>query len=159
MQNYQLPAISAGMTKSQIQLSASNSVDEILEKGNVIAAAESLSVMEDFIKDVKAHNRFIPYLREELQKQGKDFKTASGAKIELAETGTKYDYSKTDYFLLPSLYQQATELSEKIKQREAMLKTLPHEGLAMLDELTGEMVTVYPPSKTSTSSYKVTLAK
>ena len=159
MQNYQLPAINAGMTKSQIQLAASNSVDEILEKGNVIEAAEALSVVEAFIKDVKAHNKFVPYLREQVALSGKEFKTASGAKIELAEVGTKYDFSNTADFLLPNLYNQAEELTKKIKDRETLLKTLPLEGLQMLDEATGEMVTVYPPSKQSTSSYKVTLAK
>lgn len=148
-----------GLTKQSIQMSASNAVDAILENGNVIEAAEILSATEAFIKDVKAHNRFIPYLREEIDKNGKSLVRPSGTKIELAETGTKYDYSQCNDFLLPELNKQAEQIAEKIKQREAFLKTVPLEGIQVLDDATGEMVIVYPPSKTSTSSYKITLAK
>lgn len=156
---YQLPAIGSGMTKAQISASSKNLVDTILETGNVIEVAEAISGMEQFLKEVKGDERFVAYLREEVAKFGKVTTRPSGAKIELAETGTKYDYSKTDDFILPDLQKQSDELAEKIKARQGFLKAIPVEGMELLNESSGEMVRVYPPSKTSTSSYKVTLAK
>lgn len=156
---YQLPASGSGMTKAQISASSKSLVDTVLETGNVIEVAEAISGMEQFLKEVKGDERFVSYLREEVAKFGKVATRPSGTKIELAETGTKYDYSKTDDFILPDLQKQADELAEKIKARQDFLKAIPVEGMELLNESSGEMVRVYPPSKTSTSSYKVTLAK
>ena len=47
---------------------------------------------------------------------------------------------------------------QDLKDRETFLKTIPESGI---DHLTdeGELIKIYKPSKTSTSSYKVTLAR
>lgn len=157
--NNQIIPSDLGLTKQSIQFAASNAVDAILEKGNVIEAAEMLSATEAFIKDVKAHNRFVPYLREEIEKSGKSLTRPSGTKIELAEVGTKYDYSKCEDLTLTDLELKLSGIEKKVKQRQEFLKTVPVEGLVVTDEQTGETFKVYPPSKTSTSSYKITLAK
>ena len=49
------------------------------------------------------------------------------------------------------------ELKEKIKAKQDFLKTVPISGLSILVESTGEMVTVYPPSKSSTTAVSVSL--
>ena len=156
---YQLPAITNGLTKTQVKIAAEQSISDLLETGNILQAAEAISAMEAFIKEVKADKRYTEYVREEVEKHGKVFTSASGAKIELAETGTKYDFSKCNDFLLPRLNQQSEEIGAKIKDREAFLKAIPTTGVLVIDEETGETVTVYPPAKASTSSYKVTLEK
>ena len=156
---YQLPAITNGLTKTQVKIAAEQSITDLLETGNILQAAEAISAMEAFIKEVKADKRYTEYVREEVEKHGKAFTSPSGSKIELAETGTKYDFSKCNDFLLPRLNQQSEEIDAKIKEREAFLKSIPESGISVIDEETGESVSVYHPSKTSTSSYKVTLAK
>jgi hypothetical protein len=147
-----------GLSKVKIKEVALIAVQSVLEVGNPLEIAESLSSMELFIKEVKADERFKNYVREELEKN-KVFVTASGAKIELAETGTKYDFSKCNDQNLIDLYATKEGIELNIKSRETFLKTVPLSGLEIVDTESGEVSTIYPPSKSSTSSYKVTLGK
>jgi hypothetical protein len=100
----------------------------------------------------------INMLRDEVTKYGKSFTTPRGVKFELAETGTAYDFSQCNDPELALLEQQAKELTEKVKARKEFLKTVPSKGLEV-HAGEGELVTVYPPSKSSKSSYKVILPK
>jgi len=139
--------------KEQIQLFASKLIDE-LESGQVnpldlVKMQKCFEKTFDIIKP-----KLSELSRSEAEKYGKSFEY-KGIKIELAEVGTKYDFSKcghTDYDLLCA---EIAELSEKKKTMEAMLKSFK-EPQNLIDS-NGEAITVYPPSKTSTSSIKVTV--
>lgn len=150
-----------GVSKHQIKQAAYNTVQEVLEAGRPLEMAEALSSMELYLKEIRADKKFVDYVREEVGKVDK-YTSKSGAKIELAEVGTKYDYSKCADPLYDQLYDHLQEcltlLNEKIKIRETFLKSLPIEGLLVTEEETGETYKIYPPSKSSTSSYKVTLS-
>jgi hypothetical protein len=100
----------------------------------------------------------ISMIRDEVGKYGKTYTTPRGVKFELAETGTSYDFSKCDDPELAKLEQQSKVLSDKLKERKEFLKTVPSKGLEIHNG-DGELVTVYPPSKSSKSSYKVSLPK
>jgi hypothetical protein len=144
-----------GLTKADIARMATNAVDGVLEKGNVLQIAEVLSGMEAFIKAVKADPRFPEYVREELAKHPKGkYESASGAKIELKETGTSYDYSHNPQWV--ELNSQEAAIAEKRKALEERLKKIP-AGTVLVDEESGE--TLCGPAKSSKSSYAVTLAK
>lgn len=147
-----------GLKKSDIKSMANSAVESVMEKGNVLVVAEALSVMETFIKEVKADDRFKEYTREETSKYPKGYVSPSGAKIECAETGTKYDYSQCHDPELFSLTTEMEFLKIKIEERQKFLKTVPIQGMKFVDE-DGEVFMLYPPSKTSTSSYKVTLSR
>lgn len=148
-----------GLTKPGIIQLATNAVQQVLENGNVLQAAESLSAMENFIDAVRKNPQFLDYAREEIAKHGKGgFTSASGAKLENAETGTKYIYDNTGDDQITALYESKKEIEKKIKAREEFLKALPDIGLNIMNEETGELLTIYRPAKTSKSSYKVTLA-
>jgi hypothetical protein len=147
-----------GLSKVKIKEVALLAVQSVLEAGNPLEIAEALSSMELFIKEVKSDVRFNDYVREELEKS-KTFISTSGAKLELAETGTKYDFSLCNDSELLTLLESAEKIKEKIDTRQKFLKNLPIEGVEVLNKETGELEKVYPPSKSSTSGYKVTLSK
>ena len=157
--NYSLPVISAGYTKTQLKIAADSVVNDIIENGNALPAAEALSAMENFVKEVKGNKQYIDFVRDEIAKHGKSANTGSGTKIELAEVGTKYDFSKCEDPKIIELENKINYLDSELADRKDFLKTVPLSGLLVTDENTGETYKVYPPSKTSTSSYKVTIAK
>lgn len=149
----------SGLKKSEINTHARSFVESVMEQGNPLQAAETIAALENFIKSVKEDKRFTDYVREEAGKHGKQYTSPSGAKIELAEVGSKYDFSLCNDEKLSQMESDLSVLETSVKARKEMLKTVPVEGLVVTDQETGETYTVYPPSKTSTSSFKITLAK
>ncbi len=65
-----LPQISAGLTKNQIKIIAQNSINELMDSGRILEAAEALSIMEKFIEEVRSSKAFTDYVREEVAKNG-----------------------------------------------------------------------------------------
>ena len=74
----------------------------------------------------------------------------------MSELSTKYDYFNCQDVAWNDLTKQITELTEKRKEREAMLKTIK-EPITLVDEPTGETWTLNPAIKTSTSGIKITI--
>lgn len=70
-----------------------------------------------------------------------------GAKLNVSEVGTKYDYSASGDPIWNDLDKQIAELTEKKKAREGLLKALPEEGL--VDPATGVYITRAPKSSKS----------
>lgn len=88
--------------------------------------------------------RFKSLVLEEAEKHGKQF-DYKGAEISIKEAGTTYDYSVCGDTKLNEMYATLKTLQADIKEREAMLRTLPETGMA--DPETG--VVLYPPTKHS----------
>lgn len=101
---------------------------------------------------------FTSMVRDEVAKHGKAAITSRGVKIELAETGTSYDFSQCNDPELVTLEAEALLATEKLKARKDFLKTIPAKGVEIVTG-EGEVLTIYPPAKSSKSSYKVTLPK
>ena len=152
-----LPQISVGLTKNQIKIIAQNSINELMDSGRILEAAEALSIMEKFIEEVRSSKAFTDYVREEVAKNGKEITNSSGAKIELSEAGTKYDFSQCNDPLFAQLTAKFEGAKAMLDERKAYLKSIPSAGVEVLIE--DEIVKLYPPSKTSSSTYKITLAK
>ena len=146
-----------GNTKKEIESLALLIVEETLQKGTPIELAEKIAATENLIKTIKDNSRFTDYVKEELAKTQGKYSTESGTRIEACEAGVKYHYDKTNDPVLNGLMADMEVLKAKVKQREDFLKTVPVEGLDIRHE--DELVTVYPPYKTSASTYKITLAK
>lgn len=88
------------------------------------------------------------------EKYGQKF-DLHNASFKISEVGTKYDFSNTGDTELAELYLIVEETKLKIKAKEDFLKTVPLSGLDI--RIGDELVTVYPPAKTSTTSVSVTL--
>lgn len=86
------------------------------------------------------------------------YTTTRGAKFALMEAGHKYHYENCNDPVLANLIEEVNALTEQLKARQEFLKTVPGEGMEIhIGE--GELITIYPPYKTSTSTYKVTLPR
>lgn len=154
---YQLPAISNQLTKSQLNIIAEDSISKLIDSGMLLESIEALSKMEYLIKEIKSNNSFIECVRDEVAKYGKTFTTSTGTKIELAEVGVKYDFSNCGDVILMKLLKEQETLENAIKERKEFLKRVPLSGMEVLFE--DEVIKVYPPAKSSTSSLKTTIAK
>jgi len=153
-----LPTITKDLTKGQIKKIAEESLHSLMENGNIIEAADMIAKMELFIKEIKGNPEYIDYLRYEVAKYGQSMTTATGTKIELSEVGTKYDYVFCEDDIYNELVIKRDALDEQIKERQQFLKTLPSEGIDIINE-DGVVSRIYPPSKSSTSSVKCTIQK
>jgi hypothetical protein len=97
---------------------------------------------------------FLSAVMDEIKKYGKDHTTGRGVKFELAETGTKYDYSENPEWV--AIEERLKAVQAEKKALEEKLKKIP-AGSTLVDESTGE--TLIGPSKTSKSSFKIILGK
>lgn len=79
-----------------------------------------------------------------------------GNKITKAEHGTKYDYSKCGDPVYEHRLKIAKEANEQLKERETFLKAVK-ATFSLLDEATGEVATIIPPLKKSTSGLNVSI--
>ncbi len=154
-QHNPLPAIREGLTKTQINKLAQQSVEIVLEDNTYIfQVAEAIAAMEEFARQVRKDERFVEMLRDEIIKHNGKAATPSGAKLEICEAGVSYDYSQDASWR--SLDQEIQELIEKRKALEEKLRRIA-PGKVWVDNETGEMFE--GPLKVSKSTYRITLGK
>lgn len=111
-----------------------------------------LKAIEKVIDTVNKSDSYKQSIRTASEMHGKSF-NAYGAKVELAEVGTKYDYSGCNHLEYTDLCNEITLLEAKKKEYETLLKAIKQPtGMVVY----GEAVEVNPPVKSSTSSIKVT---
>lgn len=89
----------------------------------------------------------------DLQKEGGKH-LAFGVDFQIAEVGTKYDYSENVKWM--QLQEQINELDAKRKDMETFIKSIK-SSFTQVDEETGEAIQWHPASKTSTTSIKKTI--
>jgi hypothetical protein len=144
--------------KSQRQDFAMRVVDA-LENGQVDPLKVHLQVkcMEDIIKQINANSIYKSRVLEAAQAYGEKTFQFNNAKIEIKETGVKYDFSKCEDPILDDLLAKQEALDKEVKSRQEMLKTVSEKGLIITDPGSGETFTVYPPAKSSTTNVAVTL--
>ena len=81
--------------------------------------------------------------------------TLYNTKVEVAESGVKYDYSANEQW--SELESQIKPLKEAQKAIEDQIKMATKVGKSFVDESTGELIS--PVTKTSTTTPKITLSK
>ena len=139
---------------SETSLALINDIDE----GHMhpLQVAAQFKFIEDVISNVKEELR--QRVIAEQDKYGKQVMTYHGATFDIKEAGVKYDYSECNDTIWDDLKQQIDALTEQIKEREAFLKNLK-ERFSYIDESTGEIVTLYPPKRKSTTTYSISWSK
>ena len=114
-----------------------------------------IKCMEDMISTIKEDAEYKKLILEEAEKYGKSFEYKN-AKIEIKETGTKYNWSVCNDPSYVNILLKADEVDKEKKEREKFLKAIPEKGFETLTE-EGEILTIYRPTKSSTTSIAVTL--
>ena len=151
-----LPEITEKISKQDIQMLANKVVDNVCLNGNIIELAENLAKMDLLIKEIKDNDNYKDYILNEVSKYGKTHTTASGTKLEVAEFGTKYDYTQTGDVELIDLELQKAIIDFKIKERQTLLKAIKSPTDIRFGD---QLITLYPAAKTSTTSIKTTISK
>ena len=119
----------------------------------VVQAKSLVETLTLFLKDKGVNDLVLM----EVEKYGKQT-SKDGATIAIKEVGSKWDYSECGDPIYNRLSAKKAEIEEKLKEREALLKATK-EPRTEVDEETGEVYTVNPPSKRSTTSYAITFQK
>jgi len=142
-------------TQTQVDV-FSDSIIQSVKQGE----ANPLEVLIQIKALQKVSDRVLKEINDNLLTESNKYSETSfefmGAKIEKAELGTKYDYSScgdTEYEMLDA---QMNSLKQRIKEREEFLKSIKQD-ITLVDNFTGEVITVHPPIKKSTSGLKVSI--
>lgn len=126
-------------------------VDPISTYATIKAVVEALSlVLKD--KDV------VRLTISGVEQYGPGGTTYRGAKMSVCETGVRYNFSDCGDPIWNELSVQKTEIEARLKERETFLRGIKDPQTIIINE-TGEVVTVYGPSRTSSNSVKITFAK
>jgi len=88
------------------------------------------------------------------EQYGKEF-DYHNAKMKISEVGVKYDYSQCNDPEQERLASELKSIGDQLKARQAFLQTVKQGGMEIL--VGDELVTVYPPAKSSTTNVNVSL--
>jgi hypothetical protein len=145
-----------------------NLLDALMDgEGDVLKVQLQLKAMEDIINTItntsKKDNKnyqvaelYKKLLLEAAQKHGKEFSYQS-AEFKIGEFGTKYDYSQCGDTQIMDLLEQQARINEAVKERKAYLNSITKPTDVLLSKEDGEIATIYPPIKTSTTGVSVSL--
>lgn len=143
--------------KSSIEEISNNFVNPIIngdvqiEKGILI-----LRAIKKAIED--AEEKIYDDVVDAISKYGKEGASINGAKIIIKEVGVKYDFENCNDAIWNDLNNQIKELMEKRKEREAFLRNIIKMTSFVNDE-TGEIYTINPAIKKSTTGFQIQFAK
>ena len=131
-------------------------MEQLAQEAVAVANAEGIADFdsEEVIKNITSDPDYKSMTLDEAQKYGKTFEHFN-ARFEVKEMGVKYDYSVCNDPVYNKLKAQLTVLEDEIKAREKYLKAIPTQGVQTL--LEDEVLTLYPPAKSSTTSITVNL--
>lgn len=134
----------------------SDGVIESVQSGEI----NPLTVLIQLRAIQKASERILKEIQQNLLTEadkypGNEFEFA-GNKITKAEHGTKYDYSNCGDPVYQRLLEIVKDAKDQLSNREFFLKSLDRP-FSLLDEGTGEVATITPPTKKSTSGLNVSI--
>lgn len=140
-------------TKQQIETFA-YSLEQGLNNGQIIASdlLRFQKAMEKVFEKIKP--TLIENALNEISQYEKNA-VIKGSEFSIVEAGVKYDYSGCNDLEYNVLNTQIEALKSTLKDRETFLKSIK-APMQIIDETSGEVYTIYPPKKTSSTTLKVT---
>lgn len=146
--------ISEKVTKDVISAYAKELIDSIYE-GNVNALdiAVRVKFMEDVITSIKDKLRDSVIEQCSKYQKGEDIVHYNG-EFAIKEAGVKYDYTNCNDPELNDIVKEIERLTELRKEREKFLRAIK-TSITTCCELTGEVITLFPPIKSSTTTYSI----
>lgn len=140
-------------TAREIQFFASSIIEEV-KSGN----ESPLRVLVQLRAMEKASKQILEALREEIvtaaeKYPAKDFELW-GNRLEKGSVKTEYDYSVTGDSIWERLNTDFETAKARLDDRQKFLRGLK-EPMTVVDELTGEVVTIRPPQKKEVEGVKV----
>lgn len=142
-------------SKQQVEVFA-NQIKDSLDNGEIepLELAVYFKSIEKTIESVKETLNELAL--NDADKYGKGKFQFKGAEIQVKELGTKYDFTQTGDVEWERLTSEKQGIETRLKEREMMLKSLTG-SLTVINEDTGEMKTIYPPIKKSTTGISISL--
>lgn len=129
---------------------------QLIEEGHIDAL--SVAMQMKYLQDVMelAKEKLREYVLNELNKyqKGQDI-TKHGASFQIKEAGVSYDYSGCGHAHYNELKQQIAILNDQCKEIEKFLRTVK-DSMTVVDESTGEIITIHAPIRRSTTTYQCT---
>lgn len=142
-------------TSQQIEFFATSIINEV-KNGH----ESPLRVLIQLRAMEKATKQILEGIKDNLLTEADKYPGTSwemwGNKLEKAELGTAYDFSVCVDPTFERLETDFNTAKEKLDERKAFLKTIK-VPTPVGDIVTGELVTIHPPKKTSISGLKVTI--
>jgi hypothetical protein len=140
-------------TKQQIETFA-YSLEQGLNNGQIIASdlLRFQKAMEKVFEKIKP--TLIENALNEISQYEKN-SVIKGSEFSIVEAGVKYDYSNCNDIEYNTLNTQLEAIKSTLKDRETFLKAIK-APMQMIDENSGEVYTICPPKKTSSTTLKVT---
>lgn len=140
-------------TASEIQFFASSIIEEV-KSGN----ESPLRVLVQLRAMEKASKQILEALREEIVTAAEKYPTKDfelwGNRLEKGSVKTEYDYSVTGDTIWERLNTDFETAKSRLDDRQKFLRGLK-EPMTVIDELTGEVVTIRPPQKKEVEGVKV----
>lgn len=113
-------------------------------------------VVEEVGKNTEVTRTVVDYIGQ--RGDAREGLTVGDCKAQVCEAGITYDFSECSDPTLTELYTEADAIKERIKARENFLKGIDGH-MTVIDENTGEAITLYPPSRSSKTTVKLTFKK
>ena len=146
-------------TKSQIDAFVSKMVENALDGCvNPLHTEAQLCCMEKVVKDIRSNPEFKEAVLKEAEKFVQKTFNEHNAQFQIKEVGVKWHYENCNHQQYERICQQIDELTEQKKAFEKFMQA-QKKAFDHVDTETGEMYTVNPPCKTSTTSVVVTISK
>jgi hypothetical protein len=127
---------------------------QLIEEGHIDAL--SVAMQMKYLQDVMdlAKEKLREYVLNELNKYPNGEATKHGSTFQIKEAGVSYDYSGCGHAHYNELKQQIAILTDQCKEIEKFLRTIK-DSMTVVDESTGEIITIHAPIRRSTTTYSI----
>lgn len=134
----------------------SDSVIQAVQAGEI----NPLTVLIQLRAMEKASGRILKEIHENVMREADKYPTNefeyAGNKLTKSEHGIRYDFSNCGDSVYAQRLKIAQEASEQLKEQESFLKALK-APITIVDEGSGEVATISPPTKKSQSGLNVSI--